>query len=95
MKYKEPDYIQWIKSRWCDFCGGQDRWDGINDLPICTPFHLKTRGSGGEDYHNTITACTKCHIKYENNREKKEFFKPLAEQLTKDYKENHEIQKTT
>jgi hypothetical protein len=86
MTYKEPDFIQWIRNRYCDFCGGVDRWDGINDRPINTPFHLKTRGSGGGDFDNCITACTSCHIKYENNRNMKMSKKQLANELTASFK---------
>jgi len=66
IKYDRPEYIQWIRNQFCTFCGGCDAWDGINDLPVNTPCHIKTRGSGGKDFNNTIPAYTKCHRIFED-----------------------------
>lgn len=85
IKYKNPDYIQFIRNRYCDFCGLADRWDDQRDLPINTPFHLKSRGSGGEDFYNTVTACLKDHILYEGNKKIKQEMKALAVELTQTY----------
>lgn len=85
IKYKNPEYIQFIRNRYCDFCGLADRWDTQNDLPINTPFHLKTRASGGEDFYNTVTACLQCHILYEGKKKIKQDMKALAIELTQIY----------
>lgn len=85
-KYKEPEYVAWIRNHYCAFCGGYDDYDGQNELPLNTPFHIKTRGSGGEDFDNLVASCSPCHTLYENNHDAKHSKYDLARKLTHEFK---------
>lgn len=85
-------FLRFIKRRYCDLhlkgCRGYDHWDGENGEPVSTVCHIKTRGSGGEDHNNVISACIICHSLFENwPKTKKQQWLPLAESLTKEFYE--------
>lgn len=87
-------YIYWIKRRYCDLhlpgCKGFDHWDGANAQPINTACHVKSKGSGGGERNNLITADLHCHRIFEDwPKEKKQAFLPLAQELTKEYRESN------
>lgn len=86
IKYEQPDFIQFIRNQHCIFCGGRDHWDGVNDVPVNSPCHIKTRGSGGRDYNNVLPACTPCHRDFEDwpNEMKVKYF-PQAILITNKY----------
>ncbi len=58
-------FFNFIRSQYCILCGKFDAWNDIDSKPVNTISHVKTRGSGGEDFNNCVPMCTFCHIKFE------------------------------
>ena len=85
IEYKDPEYIAWIRHQECIDCGGYEYQLPNGDWQN-TPSHIKTRGSGGEDYNNVVPMCLICHIKFENQvKSYKERYLKIAEKLTEEY----------
>lgn len=83
--WSNPEYAEWITRHECVDCGGytgQDKYHTWrNDAS-----HVKTKGSGGQEFSNLIPQCRKCHMKFESKSrdEKREYIK-LAEDYYKAY----------